>query len=176
MLLRVVSSERPQTVARRLAQFDRSGYDKGRSWLWQASWFAVMNAVWSAWWFPARFRPGVLRLFGARVGTGVLIRHRVRVLWPWKLEIGADSWVGEDVWLLNLEPIVIGADVCVSQGAFLCTGNHDVYDPRMAYRNRPIHVGDGAWIAARAFIAPGQEVPAGSFVPVGARGAHDRSP
>ena len=152
---------------RRLADFTGAGYDKGRSVLWQAAWFATMNLVFSAWWLPARFRPGILRAFGARVGRGVLIRHRVRVLWPWKLSIGDDCWIGEGAWLLNLQPIVIEHDVCVSQEALLCTGSHRHRDPAFGFDNAAIQVGAGAWIAARAVVLRGSQVPAGEVVPAG---------
>ena len=101
-----------------------AGYEKGRPMAIQALWFAVQNLIFIKWWCPGWLRPVLLRAFGANVGEGVFIRHRVRVLWPWKLTLGDHCWIGEDAWLLNLEPIVIGNDVCLSQGVFLCTGSH----------------------------------------------------
>lgn len=147
-----------------LSRFTTAGYDKGRSRAVQALWFATMNLAFSQWWCPAAVRVRLLKLFGARVGEGVLIRHRVRILWPWKLSIGDNSWIGEGAWLLNLEPIDIGADVCVSQEAFLCTGGHDHRSVDFRYRNGPIVVGDGAWIGARAVVLPGVTVGARSVV------------
>jgi hypothetical protein len=81
---------------RALRDFTGSGYDKGRGGLGQAMWFATMNLVFMKWWFPARLRPALLRAFGATVRERVLIRHRVRVLRPWKLTIGDDCWNDED--------------------------------------------------------------------------------
>lgn len=158
---------------RDLRSFTGAGYDKQRSILWQAAWFAVMNLVFMKWWLPARFRPAILRAFGARVGERVLIRHRVRVLWPWKLSIGDDCWIGEGAWLLNLEPITIEDDVCLSQEAFLCTGSHLHRDAAFEFDNAPIHVGAGAWVAARATVLRGSTIPAGEVVPGGA--VHRRS-
>src|SRR5439155_26839313 len=112
-----------------LRDFEGLGYDPGRNIIWRAGWFACMNMVFMAWWCPKALRPLLLRAFGANVGDGVFIRHRVRILWPWKLSLGHDCWIGEDVWLLNLEPIQIGGDVCLSQGAFLCAGSHDRTSP-----------------------------------------------
>ncbi|MFN8079274.1 MAG: glycosyltransferase [Kineosporiaceae bacterium] len=164
---------------RELRRFTPDGYDKGRNKLWQIAWFASMNLVFMAWWFPARFRPTLLRLFGAQVGRRVLIRHRVRVLWPWKLSIGNDCWIGEDAWLLNLEPITIEDDVCLSQGAFLCTGSHNYRKTTFGYDNGPIHIGSGAWIAARATVLRGSRIDAGRVVPSGVvcseRGDHSRT-
>lgn len=120
---------KPNANRRSLAGFQGAGYDKGRSRIVQAAWFMTLNLIFMQWWCPASLRPRLLRLFGADVGDSVFIRHRVRVLWPWKLSVGADSWLGEDAWLLNLEPITIGHDVCISQGALLCTGSHDQNSP-----------------------------------------------
>lgn len=153
----------------RLSTFDASlGYDKGRSIFWQAAWVAFANLVFVKWWFPRRFRPAVLRLFGATIGEGVVIRPNVRVHWPWKLTVGADTWIGEDVWLLNMEPITIGSDVCLSQRAFLCTGSHVHDSPDFRYDNAPITVGDGAWVALGGTVLRGVTVGAGALVAAGA--------
>lgn len=149
---------------RSLRNFTGVGYDRGRGVLWQASWFACQNILFVGWWCPRTWRPGLLRLFGASVGDRVFIRHRVRVLWPWKLVIGDDCWIGEDVWLLNLEHITIGKDVCLSQGAFLCTGSHDRRSPSFEYDNGPISVGNGAWVAAQALVLRGVTIGAGAVV------------
>jgi putative colanic acid biosynthesis acetyltransferase WcaF len=142
----------------RLGAFSGVGYDKGRPWPIQAAWFAVSNLIFSSWWCPRWLRPVLLRFFGAEIGTGVFIRHRVRVLWPWKLRIGSDTWIGEDVWLLNLEQVSVGSDVCLSQGAFLCTGSHDRHSSSFEYDNGPIRVGDQCWIATQAIVLRGVTV------------------
>lgn len=130
------------------------------------AWFAVQQCF-AAWWFPARLRPPVLRVFGATVGERVLVRHGVRVHRPWKLTVGGDCWIGEGVWLLDLEPITIGSDVCLSQGAFLCTGGHDARSPTFEFDNAPITIGDGAWVAAHARVLRGVGVGVGGGAVVG---------
>ncbi len=152
---------------RDLAGFTGAGYDKGRPKHQQALWFAVQNLLFSKWWLPARFRPRILRAFGATVGEAVFIWHRVRVLWPWKLMVGDHCWIGEDVWLLNLEPITLVHDVCISQGAFLCTGSHDRRSATFEYDDAPITVRAGAWIAARAMVLRGVIVGTNALVPAG---------
>lgn len=156
-----------------LATFTTAGYDKGRPAAIQAAWFAVLNLVFRKWWCPARLRTAILRAFGARVGRGVLIRHDVRVLWPWKLSIGDNSWVGEGAWLLNLEPIVIGANVCVSQEALLCTGGHDHRRSDFGYRNGPIALESGCWVGARAVVLAGVTVGTGAVVPANTTASRD---
>lgn len=138
----------------RLADFTGSGYDKGRPKAIQALWLATSDVL-QCWWFPPRLRVRVLRLFGASIGPNVLIRHRVRIHWPWKLTVGSDAWVGEGTWILNLEPVRIGSNVCVSQDVLLCTGSHDRKSPSFEFDNAPITIGDGAWVAARATVLRG---------------------
>ena len=160
-------------TARDLAGFTGAGYDKGRPRLVQAAWFATQNLVFGAWWCPMRLRPVLLRWFGAEIGHGVRIRHRVRVLWPWKLAVGDNTWIGEGAWLLNLEPIRVGSNVCISQEAFLCTGSHDQRSETFEFDNGPITVGDSAWVAAQALVLRGTTVSEGAVV--GARAVVRRS-
>lgn len=154
-----------EAPTRSLSGFTGAGYDKGRNVLWQAAWFATSYLVFQKWWLPARFRPAILRAFGATVGRGVLIRHGVRVHWPWKLTIGDDCWIGEDAWLLSVEPIVIGHDVCISQQAFICAGSHDPSSSTLEYDNAPITIEAGAWVTARAIVLRGTTVAAHETVP-----------
>jgi putative colanic acid biosynthesis acetyltransferase WcaF len=70
------------------------------------------------------------------------------------LTVGDHTWIGEEVFILNLEPVTIGRHCCVSQRVFLCTGNHDHRVPEMSFRNRPITLEDGAWVGAQSFVAP----------------------
>lgn len=140
---------------RQLSGFTGVGYSKGRMPAVQVAWLVVDRLVFRRIWCPASLRVRILRTFGASVGTGVLIRHDVQIHWPWKLTIGDDSWLGAGCWLLNLEPITIGTNVCISQGAFLCTGSHDQHSPTFEFDNAPITVGDGAWIATRATVLRG---------------------
>lgn len=141
-----------------LDEFTGAGYDKGRGVLWQIAWNLVSGCIVTRWWCPASLRARLLRAFGARVGARTNIRHGVRIHWPWKLTVGDRTWIGEQTWILNLEPVTIGADTCVSQGVFLCTGSHDRHSPSFEFDNAPIHVGDGSWIAARATVLRGTTI------------------
>jgi len=100
-------------------------------------------------------KAAILRRFGARIGRGVVIKPGVRVKYPWLLSIGDHSWIGEDAWIDNLAPITVGRNACISQGVYLCTGNHDWSDPAFGLVLKPIVIGDGAWAGARSVIAPG---------------------
>ena len=150
--------------SRRLATFTGVGYDKGRGTLVCAAWALVVEPLQRSVLCPPSVRTHILRAFGASLGTGALIRHGVRIHWPWKLTVGEDSWIGVGAWLLNLEPIDIGSDVCISQEAMLCTGSHRADDPAFEFDNAPIRIADGAWIALRATVLRGVTVGEGAVV------------
>jgi putative colanic acid biosynthesis acetyltransferase WcaF len=141
----------------RLDRFNDS-YDKGRGWIYQALWFATLNLLFRKWWLPTATRPLLLRMFGAQVGSDVLIRHNVRVQWPWKLRIGDNVWIGEGAWLMNLYDIVIGDNVCISQEAVVCTGGHDPRDESFGFSNGDVVIESGAWLGMRSFVRPGSRI------------------
>jgi putative colanic acid biosynthesis acetyltransferase WcaF len=156
------------TIDRDLSGFTGAGYDKGRPVPVQALWFAVLNLVFVKWWCPSKLRVLILRAFGARVGAGVIIRHRVRVHWPWKLTVGDHVWIGEEVWMMNLEPIEIGSNTCLSQGARLICGSHDRRSPTFEFDNGPIAIGEGAWVAAGCTVLRGAVIGKGAVLGAGA--------
>lgn len=148
----------------RLSTFTGRGYDKGRPRAVQALWVAVGDPVSRSVLCPPGARASLLRAFGARIGDGALIRHQVHIQWPWKLTVGRDSWIGVGAQLINLEPIEIGDDVCVSQQAMLCTGSHRADLESFDFDNAPITIEDGAWVAARATILRGVRVGQGAVI------------
>ncbi|QDC15937.1 putative colanic acid biosynthesis acetyltransferase [Rhodococcus ruber] len=159
-----------------LSRFSGEGYDKGRNSLFQILWIALSGSVVTRWWCPNSLRIAVLRLFGARIGENVLIRHRVRIHWPWKLEVGDNSWIGEGSWILNLEPVTIGSNVCISQDVLLCTGSHNRRSPTFEFDNGSITVRDQCWIATRATVLRGVTVGENSTIGACALIVRDVSP
>lgn len=149
--------------------FDRrEGLDRGRSKLVEAAWYGIKIFFFlSALPWPSGLKRGLLRLFGATIGRSVVIKPRVNIHFPWKLEVGDFTWLGEDAWLLNFEPLRIGRHCCISQRAFLCGGNHDFRTTNMRYRNGPITVNDGAWIGAQVFVAPNVSIGVDAVVVAG---------
>ena len=99
----------------------------------------------------------------------------MRVQWPWKLSIGDNSWVGTDAELYNIDNIVIGSDVCISQHVYLCTGSHDRKSPTFEFDNGPIVVEDGVWLCARSTVLRGVTIGANSVVGADLAGHQRRS-
>lgn len=114
------------------------------------------------------FRCRLLRLFGAKIGKGVYVKPGLRVKFPWYLEIGEHSWLGEDLWIDNLAYVKIEEHCCLSQGAYLCTGNHDWSSLTMRLTRRNITCKRGSWVGAKAIIGPGVVVGAGAVISTGA--------
>jgi putative colanic acid biosynthesis acetyltransferase WcaF len=97
----------------------------------------------------------ILKLFGAKIGKGVVIKPGVNIKYPWKLVIGDHSWIGEKVWIDNLAHVVIGSSVCISQGAMLLTGNHNYSAREFDLMVLPITLENGVWIGSKSVVCPG---------------------
>jgi putative colanic acid biosynthesis acetyltransferase WcaF len=139
-----------------LAHYDNSWYRPGRPFYIQALWhFVGLPILRSSLISSSALRRALLRAFGGKVGRGVVLKPGVRVKYPWRLAIGDHSWIGEDAWIDNLADVTIGSNACISQGAYLCTGNHDWSDPQFGLRPGAIGVGDGAWVGAHTVVCPG---------------------
>jgi putative colanic acid biosynthesis acetyltransferase WcaF len=121
----------------------------------------------SQWITSSSIRSRLLRLFGAKVGKGVCIKPGLRVKFPWYLEVGDHTWLGEDLWIDNLAQVTIGPHCCISQGAYLCTGNHDWSAPSMRLFRRPIRCERGSWVGARSVVCPGVTMGAGAIAAAG---------
>ena len=142
-----------------LSTFDNSWYHAGRSTMTRMLWFFLGLPVLRSKVLPSsRVRIILLRIFGARIGDATVIKPGVRVKYPWLLSIGNRSWIGEDVWIDNLANVEVGDDVCISQGAYLCTGNHDWSDPAFGLVLKGIKLMDGSWVGAKTVVTPGVEL------------------
>ncbi len=125
-------------------------------------WFLVTNPLQ----LSSGVRVAALRLFGAKVGKGVIFRPRTRVKCPWNLEIGDFCWIGEGVWFHNQDRVRIGDNVCISQETFVTTGSHD-WRKDMALVTGPVIIGSGVWVASRCNILMGTKIGNNSIVSCG---------
>jgi putative colanic acid biosynthesis acetyltransferase WcaF len=138
-----------------LSRYDNSWYQPGPAWK-RMLWFIVGHALVNSYLpLPVSVRVAVLRLFGARIGQGVMIKPKVNIKYPWFLEISDFAWIGEEVWIDNLVPVRIGPHACLSQGAMLLTGNHDYKKSTFDLRVGEITLEAGVWIGAKAVVCPG---------------------
>src|ERR1700730_12354726 len=108
--------------------------------------------------FPTVWKCLLLRLFGGKIGSNVVIRASIFISFPWRLSIGDDVWIGDGVWILSLAPVTIESNVCLSPRAYPCTGTHEYRKETFELITQPIVIHEGSWVAANAFVGPGIEV------------------
>lgn len=144
-------------------------FSPGRGRWQQLLWFCWGSPLLASRWLPgSAWRCCLLRWFGARIGVGCRLKPGLRVKYPWRLVVGPHCWLGEAVWIDNIAPVRLGRRVCLSQGVYLCTGNHDYRSPTFELQARPITVASEAWVAASAVLAPGCRIGRGAVVSLAA--------
>jgi putative colanic acid biosynthesis acetyltransferase WcaF len=173
----MTSTERRGDLCVDLSRPDNTNLVRGRGRFVEALWlFLGAPLLASRLTVAPRFLVFLLRLFGAKVGQNVYLKPGIQVKFPWYLTIGDHCWIGEGVWIDNLAPVSIGAHVCVSQGAYLCTGNHDWSQSNMRLFSKPIRLETGCWVAAKGVVCPGVSVGEGAVLSVGSVATKDLAP
>lgn len=125
-------------------------------------------------WIPgSRHRIMILRLFGARIGKHVNIKPHTKVKFPWRLELGNYTWIGESCWIDNLSSVKIGSNCCISQGVYLCTGSHDWSKETFDILTKPIDIEDGVWLAAKSIVGAGVNIQQGAVLALGSVATRD---
>jgi putative colanic acid biosynthesis acetyltransferase WcaF len=122
----------------------------------QISWYYINLLFINSYWLPlSSIKIQILKLFGAKIAKGVNIKPKVNIKYPWKLIIGENCWIGEEVWIDNLAVVELGNNVVLSQGSMLLCGNHDYKKSEFDLIALPIKMGDGVWIGAKSIVTPG---------------------
>lgn len=160
----------------RLDRYDARGFDRGASRLKELLWLATSAVLVGGWLPGSGWRVRLLRLFGARIGRGVVVKPGVRVKFPWRLVVGDHCWIGEDAWIDNLAEVRLGDYACLSQAAYLCTGSHDWSREGFDLVTAPIRVESHAWVCARATLAPGSVLREGAVLGLGSVGRGELAP
>lgn len=83
---------------------------------------------------------------------------------PWNVELGDWCALGDDVYIYSLGRVRIGRSVTVSYRAHVCTGTHDLNDPKMPLLKRAVLIEDNAWIGTEAFVGPGVNIGEGAVI------------
>jgi putative colanic acid biosynthesis acetyltransferase WcaF len=117
------------------------------------------------------WRVFLLRLFGTTIGKSVVIKPGVNIKYPWRLNIGDYSWIGEDVWIDNLGEVEIGSHCCLSQGCMLLCGNHHYGKSSFNLMVGDITLEDGVWVGAKAIVCPGAICKSHSVLTAGSVGS-----
>ena len=139
-----------------LSKYNNDWFDVGASKLKLGFWFLIKGTIFMNPFFPfMEIKIMLLRLFGAKIGTGVVVKTSVNIKFPWNLEVGNQVWLGERAWIENQGKVIIGNNVCLSQGATLMTGNHNYKKTTFDLMVKGITLEDGVWIGSNAIVCPG---------------------
>lgn len=134
-----------------------------------AFWFLI-NAFFfkGSWNISSNVKIFWLRVFGATLGKGIVIKPGVHIKYPWKLKVGNHCWIGEGVWIDNLDQLTLEDNVCISQGAYLLCGNHNYKSSSFDLMTAPIYLQQGSWIGAKAVVGPGVTLGSHAVLSLGA--------
>ncbi len=150
-----------------LSTFDNSWYQPGNPLL-RLFWYFTNILFFQNPFFPfTRIKVILLRLFGSKIGKGVVIKPAVNIKYPWKLIVGNYVWIGEGVWIDNLDKVTIGDNCCISQGALILSGNHHYKKSSFDLILRPIVLEDGVWIGAKSIVTQGVRCASHALLAVG---------
>ena len=141
-----------------LSKFNNSSFDPGGYVFCRRLWYFLYVFILKGsmpFMRPKRFW---LKVFGAKIGKGLVIKPHVSVKYPWNLEIGDNVWIGENVWIDNLGKVKIGSNVCISQGAMIMSGNHNFSKSNFELMVKEISIEDGAWLGAKSLVCQGVTV------------------
>ncbi|GGW83484.1 WcaF family extracellular polysaccharide biosynthesis acetyltransferase [Salegentibacter mishustinae] len=116
---------------------------------------------------PSSAKRRLLILFGAQIGKKFTIKPQVQIKYPWKLIVGHNVWIGENVWIDNLGSTIIEDNVCISQGAMLLSGNHDYTKSSFDLIVKDIKLEEGSWVGAKSIVCPGVTMFSHSILAVG---------
>ena len=138
-----------------LSKYNNNNYKPGNIFL-RFFWYFTNVIFFKSSFFPFNFlKIFLLQLFGCSLGKGVVIKPNVNIKYPWKLSLGNYVWIGERVWIDNIDNVMIGNHVCISQGAMLICGSHNYKQKSFDLITKEIALNDGVWIGAKSIILPG---------------------
>ena len=150
-----------------LKEFDNTSYQPG-SMAKRSLWY-VVNVLFfnTSVPFPNSLKRMLLRIFGAKIGKGVILKPKVNIKYPWMLGVGNHSWIGEGVWIDNLGHVEIGANCCLSQGVMLLCGNHNFSVSGFDLTVEEITLEEGVWLGAKSTVTQGVTCYSHSVLTVG---------
>lgn len=106
-----------------------------------------------------------------QVGEDVDIRPPLRVDYGHNITIGNGSWVNYGLTVLDVAPVVIGADVLIGPNCSLYTAIHPTEPgPRRAKWEScaPITIEDNVWLGGSVVVCPGVTIGENSIIGAGA--------
>ena len=142
-------------------------WNRGASFLKETLWVLFFKPLVNSSIPGSAWRRICLIMFGADLGRGIRLNSNLNITMPWRLKIGNYCWIGEETWINNLAFVSIAENVCISQGVYLCTGNHNYKKKSFDLMVKPIIIDSNVWIGAKTIIGPGYKIGKGSVINLG---------
>lgn len=108
------------------------------------------------------------RILKIRIGANSSFHWRAAFFSPQRLNIGANSIIGNDAFLDARRGIDIGDNVNIGGHVQIFTLEHDPQDSEFGIKGGPVSIGDRCYIATRSIILPGVRIGEGAVVAAGA--------
>ncbi|MFC0475733.1 acyltransferase [Robertmurraya beringensis] len=135
----------------------------------QFIWSLFINSISSSSIIHNKIRVLIYRLFGISIINSQI--YSGQFICRSNLKIGNGSFINHNCFFENtMAPIEIGNNCSIAMEVMFCTATHDSgHASKRAGRpiGKPIKVGDGCWIGARATILPGVTIGSGCVIAAG---------
>jgi len=115
-------------------------------------------------------------LFGVKLPKSSVIFRRCKFFQPWTVNIGKNTFIGNDAFLDGRESVYIGDNVNIASEVRIYTMEHDIESDTFEGTGGPVHIHDRVYIGARVTILPGVKVGEGAVVASGAVVTRDVEP
>jgi maltose O-acetyltransferase len=116
-------------------------------------------------------------IFGIKMDwSRSIIYGGCRFFYPWGINIGANSIIGDLAVLDGRQGIYIGNNVNIADEVRIYTFEHDIRSPTFGGTGGPVYINDWAYIGSRVTILPDVTIGEGAVVASGAVVTKDVAP
>lgn len=110
----------------------------------------------------------VYRFSGMKMGKGSVVHMWANFFQTSNIEIGADTIIGDHVFLDGRARLKIGNHVDIASQVLIYNSEHDINKDDFTAREEPVEIGDYAFLGPRVIVLPGVKVGKGAIIGAGA--------
>lgn len=108
-----------------------------------------------------------------RIGENVKFDLSTKFIYPNKLTLGDNIYIGPKGFINSMGEVRIGAGTIIGPEIMILSANHNFKDPRLLpydeqYILKSVVIEENVWIGARVIITPGTYIGEGSIIGAGA--------
>lgn len=132
-------------------------------------WEVLVNGIGKSSFFPGKIRKSFYKLCGMNIGNAGI---RSGCVFNGKnIEIKDGAFINYNTFINCSEKVTIGKNVYIAFDVLITTNSHNIGDSNqraIGNQRKPISIGDGTWVGARATILPGVTIGEGCIIASGA--------